>query len=221
MTLYKFTDESGRTHNGEFQWSLPVQNTDGSWTPGNWAPPIVGRLHVCKRAYHAAKNEQILSWLRPRMFEIEFRARHYTKRWPNGDKVYGRQARLIREVTAWNNRTARLFAVWCARQALESITTPYWKSVAACNVAERYANGQATDFELAIARADAISVPWRGQQYSQWAAGSTTLCSASAAARDAAYNLTQMAPSMAARNKARDVQYRQLMQMLGEKIDIG
>jgi len=42
----------------------------------------------------------------------------------------------------------RLFAVWCAREALKLIKNPDERSVEACNVAERYANKQATKKEL-------------------------------------------------------------------------
>jgi hypothetical protein len=41
-----------------------------------------------------------------------------------------------------------LFAVWCAREALKLIENPDPKSIEACNVAERYANGEATKEEL-------------------------------------------------------------------------
>jgi hypothetical protein len=41
-----------------------------------------------------------------------------------------------------------LFAVWCAREALKLIANPDERSVNACNVAERYANGEATKDEL-------------------------------------------------------------------------
>jgi hypothetical protein len=48
-----------------------------------------------------------------------------------------------------------LFAVWCAREALKLIENPDERSVEACNVAERYANGEATKEEfLAVRDAD-------------------------------------------------------------------
>jgi hypothetical protein len=46
----------------------------------------------------------------------------------------------------------RLFAVWCAREALKFVENPDERSVEACNVAERYANGEATKDELDAAR---------------------------------------------------------------------
>jgi hypothetical protein len=48
-----------------------------------------------------------------------------------------------------------LFVVWCAREALKLIANPDERSVNACNVAERYANGEATREELFAARAAA------------------------------------------------------------------
>jgi hypothetical protein len=47
-----------------------------------------------------------------------------------------------------DDRTNRLFAVWCARQALALVGNPDPRSVNACDVAERYANGEATLEEL-------------------------------------------------------------------------
>jgi hypothetical protein len=59
-----------------------------------------------------------------------------------------------------DDRRLRLFAVWCARQALALIANPDPRSVAACDVAERYANGQATDDELSAAWAAAWAAAW-------------------------------------------------------------
>lgn len=49
-----------------------------------------------------------------------------------------------------DDRTLRLFAVWSARQVQHLMTDQ--RSVAALDVAERHANGQATDEELRVAR---------------------------------------------------------------------
>ena len=49
-----------------------------------------------------------------------------------------------------HDREIRLFAVRCARRVQPLMTDP--RSIAALNVAERYANGEATDEELAAAR---------------------------------------------------------------------
>ena len=52
-----------------------------------------------------------------------------------------------------DDRTLRRFAVWSARQVQHLMTDP--RSLAALDVAERHADGQATDEELAAAEAAA------------------------------------------------------------------
>jgi hypothetical protein len=50
-----------------------------------------------------------------------------------------------------DDKTNRLFAVWCAREALQMTPAPDPRSITACDVAERFANGLATEEELAAA----------------------------------------------------------------------
>ena len=50
------------------------------------------------------------------------------------------------------DRDCILFAVWCAREALKLIPEPDERSVNACNIAEAFANGLATNEELSTAR---------------------------------------------------------------------
>ena len=54
-------------------------------------------------------------------------------------------------------RDLRLFAVWCAREALSPVENPDPRIVKACDVAERYANGEATEKELKSAADDAFN----------------------------------------------------------------
>jgi len=49
------------------------------------------------------------------------------------------------------DKTNRLFAVWCAREALSRIKNPDPCSITACDVAERFAHGDATVDELRTA----------------------------------------------------------------------
>ena len=74
------------------------------------------------------------------------------------------------------DREVRLFAVWCARQVQHLLKDK--RSLDALDVAERYANGQATDAELAAAL-DAVEVA------GAWSAADAARA-ARAAARDAA-----------------------------------
>ena len=55
----------------------------------------------------------------------------------------------------------RLYAVWCARQVQHLMTDS--RSLAALDVAERYANGQATEPELAAAWDAAWDAAWVAQ----------------------------------------------------------
>jgi len=55
------------------------------------------------------------------------------------------------------DKDLRLFAVWCARGALKLIDNPDERSINACNVAERYANGEASEEEIIDAAAYAAA----------------------------------------------------------------
>lgn len=167
MTLYKALDASGQSCNGgNIQWSLPVQNADGAWIPGDWMPAIEGDLVACKNGYHLAEDKQVLEWLNARLFVAEYRG----ERLDADSKVVVREVRLVREIVTWTERTARLFAVWCARQALKLRDKPDPRSVTACDVAVRYANGEATRDELYAAMDaawDAAMAAAREAQYRQ------------------------------------------------------
>jgi hypothetical protein len=80
-----------------------------------------------------------------------------------------------------DSKTLRLFAVWCAREALELVEKPDAKSIEACNVAERYANGEATYEELSAARSAAYEAAYE-------AARSAASSAASEAARSEQIN---------------------------------
>ena len=74
----------------------------------------------------------------------------------------------------------RLYAVWCARQVQHLTTDP--RSLAALDVAERYANGQATADDLAAAGAAAWDAAWDAA----WAAAEVAAWDAARAAARAA-----------------------------------
>jgi hypothetical protein len=88
------------------------------------------------------------------------------------------------------DREARLYAVWCVRQVQHLLTDP--RSLTVLDVAERYAEGEATDKELIAAR-DAA-----------WAAAlDAALDAAWAAARDAAWDAAWAAARAAGWTAAR------------------
>jgi len=95
-----------------------------------------------------------------------------------------------------SDKSLRLFAVWCARQALAIPGNESEVCSNTCDVAERYANGNATNEELAAARAAARDAArdaaWAAARDAAWAA-------ARAAARDAARDVAWAAAWDAAR----------------------
>ena len=121
-------------------------------------------------------------------------------------------------------RMLRLFAVWCARNTPLSdgrkvgdlLTDP--RSLAALEVAERYANGNATDDELAAA--------WYAAWYAAWdaawdAAGAAAWAAAGNAERYAAGAAAGNAERAAAGDAARAAQADQLRKMIPNPFEQG
>ena len=111
----------------------------------------------------------------------------------------------------------RLYAVWCARQVQHLMTDP--RSIAALDVAERYAHGNATDGELDVAGAAARTAAWDiartaardaaqaatlyAALYAAWAAAQAAVRDvARAAVRDTAWDAAQAATLDAALDAA-------------------
>ena len=100
-----------------------------------------------------------------------------------------------------HNRVWRLYAVWCARQVQHLMTDQ--RSLNALDVAERHANGQATDKELSAARAAAKDA-WVAGDTARETALATVLAAGVAAwaAENAAWK-TALTAAWAAENAAR------------------
>ena len=111
-----------------------------------------------------------------------------------------------------DDRTSRLFAVWNGRLALERYSpNPDPRSIAACDVAERFANGQATSEELAAARAAARAAAMDAAMDAAWDAARDA---ARDAAMDAAWDAARAAAWDAARDAAREEQITKLIEMI-------
>ena len=187
--FFKFTEKDGTTFGG-YKWPLPVKNEDGTWTPGKWTKKITGTLIPCENGYHITDKNHLLDWIDEELYEVEYKYKIVQS--DNKDKYVARQARLIRRIEAWNEKSARLFAVWCARNALALVDDPDPRSVNAVDVAEKFANGEATEEELAAAR-DAARDAARA---AAWAAARDAAWDAAwAAARDAAWDAARAAQS--------------------------
>ena len=195
MKYYKCltADNLGPYSDFDFTPYLPTDDQPGPWLPK------VERLEFCKSGYHACTREKLLDWLNAEVWEIEYKVEPEHR----DDKVNGSCIRFLRRVDGWNYQTARLFAVWCAREALKLIDNPDPLSIAAVDVAERYANGEATIEELAAARAAA------------WAAARAAWDAARAAVSAAAWAAVSAAARDAARAAAWAAQSKKLCEMLG------
>jgi len=98
------------------------------------------------------------------------------------------------------NREWRLYAAWCARQVQHLLTDP--RSIAALDVAERHANGTATDEELAAAWDAAMAAAWDAAGAAAWDAARASAGAAWAAVWAAAWDA------------ARDAQRAQFLAMV-------
>ena len=120
-------------------------------------------------------------------------------------------------------REWRLFAVWCARQVQHLMTDP--RSLAALDVAERHATGQATDTELTAARDAARAAAWAAARAAARAAACAAADAATweawAAARDAVWAAADAADAAAweawaaARAAARAAQRAEFQRVVG------
>ena len=205
MIAYKFLREGGRGPYSKFTWPLPTRRADGTWEPGEWVE-ATGELVLCENGIHACRAEDVLTWLDAEMYEVELGGEIVEGK----DKLCARRGRLLRRVEAWDMRTARVFATRCARRVWHLLTSEGRQAV---RVARLFADGKATDEELAAARAAAWVAAWVVAEAAAWAA-------ARAAAWAAAWAAAEIAAGAAARDAAgvaeRDWQSRHLFRMLGE-----
>ena len=111
-------------------------------------------------------------------------------------------------------REMRLYAVWCARQVQHLLTDPH--SGAALDVAERHANGEATDAELAAAKTAASAA---ASDAASDAAKTAARAAARAAASDAASAAAWTAASNVAWTAVRKVQTTEFRRVFcGEEV---
>ena len=197
---YKWTAPGGHAPVvGGYRYPLPVKNGDGTWTPGEWTQPAQGDLKPRANGYHVCRPTGLVNWINAELYECEIGGDQAACNDPEDSILCVRRARLIRRVESWNERTARLWGVWCARQALALMPDPDPRSVAVVDTAGRFAYGHATAGELDAALAAAWDVAWDAARAAQdadrdaawavaraaWAVAGAAWAAASAAGRDA------------------------------------
>ena len=106
------------------------------------------------------------------------------------------------------DRELRLYAVWCARKVQHLMIDE--RSINALNVAEKFANGDASQEDLVAARGAAQEASWGAAQEAAWCAAWCAACcapwgEARGAAREAAREAARGAAREAAREAARGV----------------
>lgn len=180
MTFYKVTGPKGESvHGGTGSWPLPRGARPGKFLT------VEGEIRACHRGLHFCREDQLLDWLGPAVWEFEPRGEIIDA----GGKLVCAKGRLVRRCDGWNERTARLFAIDCAARALNhekrAGRTPDRRSYEALKVARRFADGNATSVELAAAR-DAVWAVSAAARDAAWAAASAAAWAAQAAAQAAA-----------------------------------
>ena len=182
-TIYKVLASDGTPcHGGSGKWFMPKGKRPGKWMPA------IKDIQPCARGYHFVNLEQLPTWLGPTLYEVEVRGQvtHLA------DKSVAEQARLIRKVEIWNDKTLRLFAADCAEHVLgiyERVCPKDDRPRKAIQAARDFANGL-IDRNAAHAAANAA--------YSAAEAAYAASYAASYAAANAAYSAAYAADYSAA-----------------------
>jgi len=211
MDYYKVTHEDGSASHGG----------SGTWRKGRWRS-VRGDLIACERGLHLCREQDLIRWLGPVIWEAEVHPDATIIEEP--DKVVVSRARVIRRLETWNERTARLFAADCAESVVHLFEERYpgdERPRRAIEAARRYARGEIDSAARSAARSAADSAAWsaadsaaRSAVWAAWSAADSAARSAVWAARSAA----DSAAWSAARSAAWSAQTALLMEYLrGER----
>ena len=179
--LYKWLTSDMRTSVQRAQWPTPV----GEWTKPE--KPV-----LCESGWHAMHEKDVFTHLPlgigAQLWRVEVRGAVV-----EGDnKIAAESMRLLYCLGETTDSNLRLFACDVAEDALSLIDSPDPRSIAAIEVARRYAVGDATSAELCAAGAAAGGAArvaaWDAAGDAAWdAAGDAAWDAAWVAARDAAW----------------------------------
>ena len=93
---------------GHGEWDLPRGKR-----PGKWMPKVMPVL--CESGYHVCRDlNEVITHAGPELYEVEVRGACDA----GDDKACYEQARLVRRIPEWDQRTMRLWAIDCARRVV-------------------------------------------------------------------------------------------------------
>ena len=143
MTYYKVLAVDGVSpqHGGSGKWFVPKDGRVGEWMPA------IKDISPCSRGYHFVTLEQLPRWIGPTLYEVEVRGQIIHE----SDKSVAEQARLVRRIETWNDKTLRLYAADCAERVVSLYEKDYptdTRPRKAIQAARDFANGKITAEEL-------------------------------------------------------------------------
>ena len=143
MTYYKVLAVDGVSpqHGGSGKWFVPKGGRVGKWMPA------IKDISSCSRGYHFVTLEQLPRWIGPTLYEVEVRGQIIHE----SDKSVAEQARLVRRIETWNDKTLRLYAADCAERVVSLYEKDYptdTRPRKAIQAARDFANGKITAEEL-------------------------------------------------------------------------
>ena len=155
IKYYKVLGKDGQPCNGgSGKWHLPENGQ-----PGHWMPKIENII-PCVRGYHLCRGEDLIFWINTEIYEAEGNGEFI--RHGNTKDVFP-EARLIKKITAWNEKNARLFAADCAEHVLPIFEKQYPnddRPRKAIYAARDFATGKISEKELM----EAADAAWDGER---------------------------------------------------------
>ena len=133
--LYKVLLKGKSCHGGNMEWSLPTQNADGTWTPGDWHE-VVGEPSMCSHGLHLTTDP--VRWFKSADQEVyEVEAEDFGGYSAEGEKIVCRKSRLLARVTD----AAVLLALHIATCGAVDVRADFWVAYGNSTVT---ANGNST-----------------------------------------------------------------------------
>jgi hypothetical protein len=180
--------------------------------------PELASISPCVAGYHVCRRGQLVRWLGPAIWTVEIRGEVIRG---GGDKIVASQARLLRRLDAWNEKTARLFAADCAERVLplfEQERPDDARPRETIATARAFARGEATGKQLSAAW-DAAWAAVSAGAAAGGAAGGAAIVAARAAAGGAARNVVWDAALAVAQAAALAAERRWQTRRLFEYLD--